>query len=285
MNLTHFVSGLLMLVITQSVSANIFSTIDEVSVQPGSPGGTEYLYRFTIHSWETSPGSAASMTPNPCYGEPVCTVAINHRETAAGTAGYTGANPQCAISRGTTTARTMADLGELYKASCPIPVKGYSIHRSVDSRPPAFPECVGLFYTLRQSLNANEGMMLPGMRCGIAPPPVGYCYVDQANILFDHGRLSAAEIQSGTNSVTRDLKFTCNRGFNVQLFLLTGDEVKLGSNIISKLSTTGGAKIDGYQFFGDINGTILPITSTLHSQGEVGRGVFTGSTILIMTVP
>ncbi len=271
-----------LLLMSPSVFANIFSTIDSVRVSGRNP--TQYDYVFTIHSWDT-----ASQVKNPCLGAPYCNVQINHRHKIDGDGGDTTVNPQCKLTaaQGSNRAQTVGELGKLYQQYCSLPRSGTTFHRSLQNQPPNFPECVGIFYSLSKNQYGEDILKpMPGSQCGISPPPVGQCGVANDNMVLDHQTVGPEDIINKSSQATVGMTLTCSQNLRIKMYLKSGPTIPLGNSGIHSRLTVDGTSLDTYAI--SLNGNqpkTVTITSTLEGQGTISEGAYSGSTTLILTFP
>ncbi|WP_436411332.1 MrpH family fimbial adhesin [Serratia marcescens] len=239
----------------------------------GSPTNADYNY--VIDSWDEN-----DTTPNPCYGLKICIVGISHRHELNGQGGtYTDSLHSSGV-REILTARTVGELGKIYKRYYPLPRRGTQHHGG----PAQTQECVGIFYIN----NSPSGIHpMPGSICGIAPPPVGVCGIEDGAITLEHGTKSLAEINGDTT--TGYLRVKCSSVMNVILYVKTEVNGKLyldaNKSLYSTIKVNGNSGDKGYQFYANNSGVSVPITSTLTSNGATGAGVFSGQTIAILALP
>lgn len=271
-----------LLLISPSVFANIFSTIDSVRVSGRNP--TQYDYIFTIHSWDSS-----STAQNPCLGQAYCNVQISHRHAIGGAGGDTTVSPQCKLTaaQGSTRVKTVGELGKLYQQVCALPRSGSTFHRSLQNLPPNFPECVGIFYTTSKSQYGEDILQpMPGSQCGISPPPVGQCGIANDNMVIDHQTVGPADIINRSSKATVGMTLTCSQNLRIQVFLKSGPTIPLGNSGISSRLTVDGVSLDTYTISLNANQPkTVTITSTLEGLGTILEGTYSGSTTLILAFP
>ncbi|WP_193016287.1 adhesin [Proteus sp. FME41] len=273
-----FIFSVMMLFSASSMAA-IFSYITE-SKLVGSKGAD---YTFIIQRWDPEPAT----TLNPCYGWKKCYITVNHRHEANGS----GGTATKVILNDAQNYRTMEQLrlAVLAKLALPYgPTK--AVHRGVD--PSLLQECVGLFYQPKSGGIADDGFLLPGSSCGIAPPPVGACQIIDGSVNLDYGEINENEIENARRSKT--INITCNKDMTVKVIAtgMVSDRIPLRPNnslyadLYLKGNTGEYPGEDGAIIYVPKNrATSVTVTSELHANGRVDAGFFSGSGALILTLP
>lgn len=261
---------------SSSASAAIFSYITE---SDGTPAHATYT--FEIARWdEYSPNTPNSCTYRPCY------VTINHKHTASGTPGvstYQAVN--------VTGLATMSEVRNAFKNVHTLPFRGQTRHDGdvLNSNQ----ECVGLFFQPTQGSTVNAGgYMIPGSLCGIAPPPVGACKINENIPDLSFGSISEAELAGQIREVT--VSVSCNLPMNV-LVIATGVS---GTNSRENLRSDGSLYANltlgdynapgenGYSLYVPGGGAnTVKLKARLGTNGRVQPGSFRGGAALILTVP
>lgn len=257
---------------SSSVSSAIFSRILGYST-------FSVDYNFSIDLWTDD------STPNPCLGDDDCNIAINHRHHSDGRGGiatdYWSASKIPCIA----TAATMTDLRECLEGKVShdgltfnLPLTGSAHHAGSME----IEECVGLFYS---SHKHNDGTLLPGSVCGLAPPPVGACSLP-SSITLDHGNLSESAIQNST--ATQSLLIDCNRELLGQLFIegLSNGQLNLDDGSITSILSIDGDNIgdSGKSVDLAVGQNTIEIKSTLQLTGKPTAGKHQGQAILILAL-
>ena len=271
-----------------SESAGIFSYITKSE----KPSSGESLYEYVIESWDRN-----DTTPNPCYGEIRCAVSINHMHDIDGSGGASSssfANPSISVgSRKYPTmlsARTMGELRSIVVPVTGMPIRGSIRHLGTQQ----VDECVGLFYTTKNSSNATfkDAHLLPGSVCGIAPPPVGVCNFTADNLTLDHGSINVEDTLNGKNingnKVSATLGIQCSLAKRLRVIASTDNDgmAMLGNNLYSKV-TMNSVPITGSGTVYNLPGgtTQFTIASELRSNGSVAPGNYNKVVNLILTLP
>lgn len=210
-----------MLTASFSCNAVIYSFINTTT---GTAEDAQYEY--TIDSWTDD------NNPNPCFGLPDCEISINHRHFEDGT----GATPSIEWRGGcVVTSETMNALKQCLTSSDSPGIVLSLPYSSVFSHygPAVTQECVGLFYGDFGS-SEKGWKILPGSVCGIAPPPVGACSL-QDSLTLDHGVLTSDTADG--NTVSANLNIDCNQDLTAKVALVNAEEgiVMDNGNIISRI--------------------------------------------------
>ncbi|EMC9752126.1 hypothetical protein WDR88_001823 [Enterobacter cloacae] len=264
-------------------SASIWSWIDTIET---CGSDSCYDYNFTIADWDEN-----DATPNPCYQLSACTLFIGHRHNDAGTSGPSivrswdsGSYPFF------TTAETMGEVSQQFKAIFTFPFSSRTRHRGVTVR---WEECVGIFYAAGRNLGNNSSVnqstfqghpMMPGSICGVAPPPSGSCDFNQDALNLDHGALTRKELEGHEASET--VSISCTTSQTLKLYIYSADNVQLrdDGSLYSELYMndnvlgTNGFTLDVAEQENVV------VKSVLHTNGSVAAGEFSGSTVMLITV-
>lgn len=260
-------------------SAQIYSYVTKST---GSPSNAAYEY--VLESWDKDDSS-----PNPCYQQSMCAVGINHRHTSANTGGSTAVTPSASIVGSgrypqITQLRTMGELSRFYQSIYPLPIVGATSHVG-DA---ITQECVGLFYTTSSSsaVEGNSARLMPSSVCGIAPPPVGVCGIDEQQLDLNHGVLPDTDLVG--NTARGSLRVVCSQKMNIVMYIRVGSNGRLdlgNSGVYSTLRINGALGNLGYQFTADTRGVTVPITSTLGVTGTIKAGNYSGQSVAILALP
>ncbi len=256
-------------------SASIFSYITASS---GSPDNAKY--EFTIGRWD----EYTDDRPNECPYT-TCYVTINHKHTIAGTpgAGVPG------VGVNVSGLKTMKEVRAAFLAKNPLPLSKTTSHVGVALNQNQ--ECVGLFFQPTDGSTFTEvGKMIPGSLCGIAPPPVGACKIENASLVIDFGPVDEASLHNATKDVT--VSVTCNLEMDVLLIAsgMNNGRVKLRSddslNARLLLGSSDVPGESGIKLSVPKNGvTSVQLKARLDVNGRVAPGPFSGSASLILTMP
>ncbi|HIF2548589.1 TPA: hypothetical protein ACXZLZ_004148 [Salmonella enterica] len=271
-------------------SSAIFSHI--ISAESG-PIPNRIYYYFSIDSWTDDP------TPNPCYGESTCAIAIDHRHTDAGNngkhsvlAGWESTGLPCITKSITMTdlrecmwgkPATYSDIGldpgSGIGTRFTLPFLGEEGHSGMTITQ----ECVGLFWGT--SFDGESMRLLPNSVCGIAPPPIGSCGMP-GSIEIDHGSLPASSVDGNIASTT--FPVDCNKAITIKLYMrgLENNRLPLdsGSGIYSQLILNDNPISEQGVALNLLQGeNILRLNSRLISDGKVSSGKHQGQGILIMS--
>ncbi|MGK2695367.1 MrpH family fimbial adhesin [Serratia surfactantfaciens] len=280
MQRVHFSAMYLLLGLLPGLcSAQIYSYVTQSS---GSPSDAKYEY--VLESWDTDDPS-----PNPCYQQSQCAIGINHRHTSANTGGSTDVTPSASVVGSSvhpqiTKLKTMGELSSYYQRYYPLPISGKTSHVG----DPITQECVGLFYTTSSGsavLGASARLM-PSSVCGIAPPPVGVCGIDEQQLDLNHGVLPDTELAG--NTARGSLRVVCSQKMNIVMYIRVGSNGRLdlgSSGVYSTLRINGALGNLGYQFTADTRGVTVPITSTLGVTGNIKAGNYSGQSVAILALP
>ncbi|HBO22090.1 MrpH family fimbial adhesin [Providencia sp.] len=256
-------------------SASIFSYI---TASDGTPSNATYW--FTIERWDDYPDDVLNQcTYNPCY------VTINHKHTIAGTPGQ----GLSGVGVNVTGLKTMKEVRAKFLAKNPLPLSKTTIHNGVALNQNQ--ECVGLFFQPTDGSSFTEvGRMLPGSLCGIAPPPVGACKIENTSLVIDFGPVDEASLPNATKDVT--VSVTCNLAMDVLLIAsgMNNGRVKLRSDdSLNARLLLGSSDIpgeSGIKLSIPKNGTnSVQLKARLDVNGRVAPGPFSGSASLILTMP
>lgn len=130
----------------------------------------------------------------------------------------------------------------------------------------------------------GKGGTLPGMVCGLAPPPIGSClFPDTAE--FDHGILSNESLDGKT--ISQKMNVTCNYDVKgaLSLSMLTNNKIKLSDSLFSEIKVDGTTLTETPQPVNIVVGTnTFTLTSTLATAGKVTAGDYTGQSILLFSL-
>ncbi|MEY0162567.1 adhesin [Providencia rettgeri] len=266
---------------SSTASASVFSYITES--KPGNnPNNGDANYKYVIARWDPE----LPTTRNPCFRWSKCYLTISHKHTAAGTPG--AATVELAeISRYEYMRDVQNIPGVLAKATAPA--TQWAVHTGV--RLQNNQECVGLFYQDRTGVTSNGGL-IPGSLCGIAPPPIGACKINNTIPDINFGSISEAELAGQSKQV--NISVTCNLAMDV-LVIATGVNVtnvrvnlrpdnSLYANLYLGGNDTPGEA--GYRIHVPAGGTnSVTMKAVLGTNGRVQAGQFEGAAALILTVP
>ncbi|BBV06000.1 MULTISPECIES: MrpH family fimbial adhesin [Providencia] len=266
---------------SSTASASVFSYITES--KPGNnPNNGDANYKYVIARWDPE----LPTTRNPCFRWSKCYLTISHKHTAAGTPG--AATVELAeISRYEYMRDVQNIPGVLAKATAPA--TQWAVHTGV--RLQNNQECVGLFYQDRTGVTSNGGL-IPGSLCGIAPPPIGACKINNTIPDINFGSISEAELAGQSKQV--NISVTCNLAMDV-LVIATGVNVTNGrvnlrpdnslyANLYLGGNDTPGEA--GYRIHVPAGGTnSVTMKAVLGTNGRVQAGQFEGAAALILTVP
>ncbi len=224
-------------------------------------------------------------TRNPCFRWSKCYLTISHKHTAAGTPG--AATVELAEISKYEYMRDVQNIpGVLAKATAPA--TQWAVHTGVSYR---IIRNVGLFYQDRTGVTSNGGL-IPGSLCGIAPPPIGACKINNTIPDINFGSISEAELAGQSKQV--NISVTCNLAMDV-LVIATGVNVTNGrvnlrpdnslyANLYLGGNDTPGEA--GYRIHVPAGGTnSVTMKAVLGTNGRVQAGQFEGAAALILTVP
>ncbi|WP_164058205.1 adhesin [Serratia marcescens] len=261
-------------------SAQIYSYVTQST---GSPSNASY--KFVLESWDMD-----DLSPNPCYQQANCAIGINHRHTSTNTGGTSSVSPSAYVVGSTrypqiTQLATMGELSRFYQSIYPLPIQGSTWHvgESITQ------ECVGLFYNTRSgsAVTGSNARLMPSSVCGIAPPPVGVCGIDEQQLDLNHGVLQDTELAG--NTARGSLRVVCSQKMNIVMYIRTGSSGRLdlgnNSGVYSTLRINGVLGNQGYPFTADTSGITLPVTSTLGVTGTVKAGDYSGQSVAILALP
>lgn len=265
---------------SSSASASIFSYITE-SKPIGTSGDADYKY--VIARWDPEPANV----PNPCYGWSSCYLTVSHKHTVNGTPGSATVTLASNIQK----YRYMHEIQNIpgVWAKATAPATQWAQHRGVKLQ--SNQECVGLFYQATTGVT-DRGGLLPGSLCGIAPPPVGACKINNSIPNINFGPISEADLSGQSKEVT--ISVTCNLAMDV-LVVATGVNVTNGrvnlkpngslyANLYLGSNNTPGE--NGYRIYVPAGGTnSVNLKAVLGTTGRVEPGRFDGAAALILTVP
>ncbi len=260
-------------------SAQIYSYVTKST---GSPSNASY--EFVLESWDTDDSS-----PNPCFQQAQCAIGINHRHTSSNTGGNAGVSPSAYVVGSArypqiTKLATMGELSRFYQSINALPIKGSTFHNGEAITQ----ECVGLFYNTRSGSGVGDSnaILMPGSICGIVPPPVGVCGIDEQQLDLNHGVLSDTELTG--NTARGSLRVVCSQKMTIVMYIRVGSNGRLelgNSGVYSTLRVNGALGNQGYQFTADTRGVTVPITSTLGVTGTVKAGDYSGQSVAILALP
>ncbi|WP_155959487.1 MrpH family fimbial adhesin [Klebsiella aerogenes] len=264
-----------------SVNSMIFSHIDK---SEGTP--TNAKYYFTIDSFDNQ-----DTTQNPCFGDTVCTVGINHRHSSKGEGGNAvfaewtgrkGASTSCVINVSTIgkllncLKNTDSNKGHV---RLNVPLSGVTNHTG----PAVTQECVGLFW--KKGSSSAGGQLLPGSVCGIAPPPIGACSTPDS-VVIDHKTLSESEVNLNNASAT--FIIDCNKKVAAKLYFknLTGGKLNLGDGSIYSTLSIDNQPVNDNGFNKDLStgSNYINLSSSLHTNGKVKPGSYNGQAVMIISL-
>lgn len=138
----------------------------------------------------------------------------------------------------------------------------------------------------------NNGGLIPGSLCGIAPPPIGACKINNTIPDINFGPISEADLAGQSKQV--NISVTCNLAMDV-LVIATGVNVTNGrvnlrpdnslyANLYLGGNNTPGE--NGYRIHVPAGGTnSVTLKAVLGTSGRVQAGQFEGAAALILTVP
>ncbi|MGV6986730.1 Uncharacterised protein [Providencia rettgeri] len=265
---------------SSTASASVFSYITE-SRPLGTKGDADYKY--VIARWDPEPLNVQ----NPCFGWSSCFLTISHKHTVNGTPGSATVTLATDIQR----YRYMHEIQNIpgVWAKATAPATKWAEHRGVQLQ--SNQECVGLFYQKTTGVT-SEGGLIPGSLCGIAPPPVGACKINNTIPDINFGPISEAELAGQSKQV--NISVTCNLAMDV-LVVATGVNVTNGrvnlrpdnslyANLYLGGNDTPGEA--GYRIHVPAGGTnSVTMKAVLGTNGRVQAGQFEGAAALILTVP
>ncbi|GAB1437332.1 hypothetical protein MASR2M36_00630 [Providencia sp.] len=259
---------------SSSASAAIFSYITKSTVI--GPGQADY--DFVIERWDDyDPSVLNECTYRPCY------LAINHKHTAAGTPGI---STHVAVE--VTNLRTMQEVRQAFLRQFSLPFSGMTRHRGDVLQ--SNQECVGLFFQNNRS--GGTGYLLSGSLCGIAPPPVGACKINENIPNISFGSISEGELAGQSREVA--VSVSCNLAMNVLVIATGGSGTNSRENLRQDGSLYASLTLgnnntpgeNGYQLSIPANGVnTVTLKATLGTNGRVQPGAFNGAAALILTVP
>ncbi|WP_353242686.1 hypothetical protein [Providencia sp.] len=183
----------------------------------------------------------------------------------------------------------MREVRQAFLDKFPLPFKGSTQHvgESLNSNQ----ECVGIFFQPSAGF-AGKGSLINGSLCGIAPPPVGACKINENIPDLSFGTVSEAELAGQTREVT--VSVTCNLSMSV-LVIATGVS---GTNSRENLRSDGSLYANltlgnyntpgenGYSLYVPAGGSsTVKLKARLGTNGRVQPGSFRGGAALILTVP
>ncbi len=270
-----FLSSLLLgaAMVSSSASAAIFSYITE-SKPIGTTGDADYT--FIIERWDDEPRG----TLNPCYGAAMCNLSVNHKHTTAGTPG--GATLTIGSIRGY---QYMWQVQEFARSKVGFPI-GPMIAQHRGMRLQSNQECVGLFY----ETGSQRGGLLPGSLCGIAPPPVGACRINNNIPDINFGSVDEASLNGQMREVT--VSVACNLPMSV-LVIASGtnngrvrlrNDNSLNASLFLGPNNRPGEV--GQSLYVPGGGTsTVQLKARLDTSGRVAPGAFNGAASLILTMP
>lgn len=267
---------------SSSASAAIFSYITESKPVGGVDSGNAD-YKYVIARWDPE----ELHVRNPCHGWRICYLTVSHKHQANG-------------SPGAATEVLASNIGQyefMYQiqnipgvwAKATAPATKWAEHRGV--RLQTNQECVGLFYQSSTSPTESGGL-IPGSLCGIAPPPIGACKINNTIPDINFGSVSEADLNGQSKEVT--ISVTCNLDMDV-LVVATGVNVTNGrvnlradkslyANLYLGGSNTPGE--NGYRIHVPKGGiSSVTLKAVLGTSGRVQAGQFEGAAALILTVP
>ncbi|MBG3018304.1 MULTISPECIES: adhesin [Proteus] len=252
--------------------ASIFSYITEST---GTPSNATYTY--VIQRWDPE----TSGTLNPCYGWSTCYVTINHKHDLDGS----GGSAKQLITR-IEKLRTLAEVREEVLRNISFPLEGKTNH--VGPALNSNQECVGLFYQPNSSGISPSGRLLPGSLCGIAPPPVGACKITEGAVNLNYGDIDEYSLEGAQRY--QNINVTCNLAMKVMVIASGSDNGRV--LLRSDNSLYADLFLDDYP--GETGSIInvpaggsvpVKVSSTLHTNGRVAPGYFSGSGSIILTMP
>ncbi|HEK3118085.1 TPA: adhesin [Proteus mirabilis] len=267
-----------MLIYPASSIAAIFSYITES--KPVGNEGTGADYTFIIQRWDPEPPTAL----NPCYKKKPCYITINHRHQP----NQSGGSATRTILSDGHKYRRMEDLRiAVMKELGGFPYgPGVAIHRYVDTS--TIQECVGIFYQPNAYGFAEDGYLLPGSICAIAPPPVGHCDVLAHSVELDYGNVGENELDNAVRSQT--VNVTCNRDVSLQVVAtgMNNRQVPLrnDNSLYADLYINDKSGEEGEAIFVAKGKMVsIQVSSKLRTNGHVAPGYFSGFGALILTLP
>lgn len=262
---------------TTSLAA-IFSYITES--KPVGTDGKGADYTFIIQRWDPEPPTAM----NPCYKKKPCYITINHRHQP----NQSGGSATRTILSDGHKYRTMEDL----RIAVTKELGGFpygpdvAIHRYVDTN--SLQECVGIFYQPNAYGFADNGYLLPGSICAIAPPPIGHCDILADSVDLNYGNLSENELDGAVRSKT--VNITCNQDVTLNVIatgmMSRGVSLRSDDSLYANLFINDRPGEEGDVIFvGKGQMTSIQVSSKLITNGHVAPGYFSGSGALILTLP
>ncbi|MCC4106648.1 MrpH family fimbial adhesin [Serratia ureilytica] len=265
-------SALFLISSFSAYGGGIYSYISKSTILPD---GISFIYDYTIESWDEDID-----IPNPCYGTRDCFVYITHKHSDNWDAGQQGFEGYTIDSR---NLKTVGELGREYKKKRPLPYSGNLGHGDTNKKVSA--ECVAIYYIRDHS---QDRKVMPGMICGVAPPPAGICgFTNMSDITLDHGPVSAS---AQHDPRTVNIGVSCSRPTPLKLYVKTGSNGRLdlngpGSGVYSTLRLNKVPADQGLdlQQVGP-SGVNVSLSSELHTNVSSTAGNYAGSAIVILAV-
>ncbi|MEQ4733261.1 MULTISPECIES: adhesin [Providencia] len=268
---------------SSTASASVFSYITE-SMPGSNPSNGDANYRYVIARWDPE----LPNVPNPCYRKGFkCWLTVSHKHTPEGLPG----RPTVVLAE-ISNYQYMDQVQNIpgVWAKATAPSTALAQHTGVVLQNNQ--ECVGLFWQNTESSVATQGRLIPGSLCGIAPPPIGACKINNTIPDINFGPISEAELAGQSKQV--NVSVTCNLAMDV-LVIATGVNVTNGrvnlrpdnslyANLYLGGNDTPGEA--GYKIHVPAGGTSsVTLKAVLGTNGRVQAGQFEGAAALILTVP
>lgn len=272
-----FIFSVMMLFSASSMAA-IFSYITESKV---SNSGKAADYTFIIQRWDPEPPGVL----NPCYGWSKCYITINHRHQPDGSGGLR----TTVILSHAEKYRTMEELRVAVQNSGKLPLPyGPKVAKHSGVPVDTIQECVGLFYQKSSGGIADDGRLLPGSMCGIAPPPAGACQIIEGSVDMDYGDINEENLNNAYRKKT--INVTCNKDMLVMAIAsgMDGSSVRLrpDNSLYADLYLNDRPGENGATVFVQKFRTApIEVSTILRTRGRVAPGPFSGVGTIILTMP
>ncbi|HIH8985054.1 TPA: hypothetical protein ACYUTL_004843 [Serratia marcescens] len=247
-----------------------------ITKSTGSP--EKAAYEYTVESWDEDID-----IPNPCYGYFYCYIGIGHRHTDKGEVG--GNLVEVYRLSNVRYIKTVGELGREYKKLRPLPYSGIMLHEGGVRE--LTTECVGIYYI---PTNGSSGtfQMMPGMVCGVAPPPAGICgFTNTMDITLDHGSvISTAQHEP----ISVNVGMSCSQQSKLKLYVKTANNGRLdlqgpGSGVYSILRLNGVLADKGLDILVGPSGTNVSLSSQLFTNSSTSAGSYVASAVIVLAVP
>ncbi|HCR2983070.1 TPA: hypothetical protein ON183_002672 [Serratia marcescens] len=247
-----------------------------ITKSTGSP--VDATYEYTVESWDEDID-----IPNPCYGYFYCYVGIAHRHTDKGEKG--GNMVETYRLDNVRNIKTVGELGREYKKRRPLPYSGRMFHQGNWGE--LTTECVGIYYSPSNDI-AYGFHMMPGMVCGVAPPPAGICgFTNTLDVTLDHGPvISTAQHEP----ISVNIGMSCSQQSKLKLYVKTANNGRLdlqgpGSGVYSILRLNGILADKGLDILVGPSGTNVSLSSQLFTNSLSSAGSYVASAVIVLAVP